>query len=308
MVVEEVEAGRWMAMRELLAASHSSPGVRTARTQVLAAVAAGTTVVETWCREEPRSADAEVMLARVAVERALRAGRQLQDAAGVLARSARDRCWSAVNAAPGDPVPWVCLLALGQLSSLSLLRDYRSPAPAGSFLPAGPWELLHEAVRRDPVCREGHVRMLQFWLSRPSHAMSSVWSFVTLVEGWAPAGSPLLVLPLLAHAEQYRLQRENRASLGPRETGHWRLQESVIRRTDRAWRGWFRRWDREPPTAVDLNLLAHALWAGRRYAEAGEVFQAIGPHASRIPWAYVATGNDGPEQAFLDARAQCVRH
>lgn len=75
-VVEEVQAGRWMAMRDLLARSGPTSGLRTARTQVLAAVAAGSDVVETWCGEEPQSPDALVMRARVAVERALRASRQ----------------------------------------------------------------------------------------------------------------------------------------------------------------------------------------------------------------------------------------
>jgi hypothetical protein len=304
-VVEEVEAGRWMAMRDLLAASYTSPGLRTARSQVLGAVAAGSTVVEEWRREEPTSVDAAIMVARVAVERALRASRQRPDRAGVLAGRARETCWSAVRTAPADPVPWVCLLALAQLDLAGTVQEHRASAPWGeSFLPVGPWGLLHEAMLRDPVCREGHVRMLQFWLSRPVNQMSSTWNFVFYVEDQAPAGSPLLVLPLLAHAEHYRALH----AVGRLETAdsrQWQLSESIARRTERAWAYWFRQQQAEPVTAVDLNLLAHALWAGRRRDEASAVFDVIGPHASRIPWAYVA-GAEGPEQEFLVARTQCL--
>ncbi|TQF07994.1 hypothetical protein E6W39_00025 [Kitasatospora acidiphila] len=88
------------------------------------------------------------MSARVAVERALRAGREHPGWAGCW-RPAREACWSAVNTAPADPVPWVCLLALAQLDTTEAVPDHRVAAPwGGSFLPTGPWGLLHEAMLR----------------------------------------------------------------------------------------------------------------------------------------------------------------
>ncbi|MDH6138483.1 hypothetical protein P3T35_000460 [Kitasatospora sp. GP30] len=302
-VVEEVQAGRWMAMRDLLARSGPTSGLRTARTQVLAAVAAGSDVVETWCGEEPQSPDALVMRARVAVERALRASRQHGAWAGVLAAEAREVCWSAVRVSPADPVPWVCLIALAQLDQRLAVREHQAGAPYGSFLPPGPWGLLHEAYQRDPVGREAHVRMLQFWLSRP-RPMELVWNFTSWVEGWAPVGSPLHVLPLLAGVEKYRLLQ----AAGPLRTedkGQWRLENTVVKRTARAWSYWFEAEPLEPRSANDLNVLAHALWAGARRAEAARVFEAIGPYASRMPWAYVASEPGRAEQEFVQARSQC---
>lgn len=302
-VVEDVQAGRWMAMRDLLAQSGSAVGLRTARTQVLAAVAAGSDVVATWCREEPQSLDAVVMRARVAVERALRASRQHGAWAGVLAAEAREVCWSAARASPADSVPWVCLIALAQLDQPLAVREHRAGPPYGSFLPPGPWGLLAEAYQRDPVGREAHVRMLQFWLSRP-RPLEAVWHFVQWAESWAPVGSPLLVLPLHAHVEHYRLlQAARRLRTGHK--GQWRLDESVVRRTDRAWSHWFEAEALEPRSAVDLNVLAHALWAGGRRAEAARVFEAIGPYAGRMPWAHVAADPGRAELEFVQARAQC---
>ncbi|MFI9363453.1 hypothetical protein ACIG5E_20710 [Kitasatospora sp. NPDC053057] len=301
--MEEVQAGRWMAMRDLLAQSGLAVGLRTGRTQVLAAVAAGSDVVETWRREEPQNPDAVVMRARVAVERALRASREHGAWAGVLAAEARGVCWSAARASPADPVPWVCLIALAQLDQPLAVPEHRAAAPYGSFLPPGPWGLLQEAYQRDSVCREAHVRMLQFWLSRP-RPMEAVWHFVRWAESWAPAGSPLLVLPLHAHVEHYRLVQAA-GRLRTEHKGQWRLDESAVRRADRAWSHWFGVEALEPRSAVDLNVLAHALWAGGRRAEAARVFEVIGPYASRMPWAHVATVPERAELEFVQARAQC---
>ncbi|WP_220140130.1 hypothetical protein [Kitasatospora acidiphila] len=59
-----------------------------------------------------------------------------------------------------------------------------------------------------------------------------MWNFVFFMEGLAPAGSPRLVLPLLAHAETYwALRKSGRA----RDADHrqWQVSESVGRRTER---------------------------------------------------------------------------
>ncbi|WP_280664233.1 MULTISPECIES: hypothetical protein [unclassified Kitasatospora] len=109
--------------------------MRTARSQVLATVAAGSNALEAWQREERGSADLVVMRARVAVERALRASRQHGSWSEVLANEARAVCWEA--AAPADPVPRVCLLALAQLDQWSALPEHQVAPPAGSMIPRG---------------------------------------------------------------------------------------------------------------------------------------------------------------------------
>lgn len=57
-------------------------------------------------------------------------------------------------------------------------------------------------------------------------------------------------------------------------------------------------------STVDLNYLAHALWAGNAFADAAHVFEAIGPHATWLPWAHVGDDPGQAEDEFLKARAQ----
>jgi hypothetical protein len=55
--------------------------------------------------------------------------------------------------------------------------------------------------------------------------------------------------------------------------------------------------------------LAHALWASHQFTDAARVFEALGPFATRLPWAYVSNDPSRPEPAereFLRARAQSL--
>ena len=162
--LQDLRTGRWLAMRNLL---ESTPdwALWTQRTQVLAAVAAGSDAVHAWLAEEPRSVAATVMHARVAVERAVRAHREKHPRAQELWQEAWEGCRSAAHASPADPVPWVCLLALSQLDEGQRLEEHRL-LPPGPMLFPGPWGLLAEADKRDPCNREAYHRMLQFVYAR----------------------------------------------------------------------------------------------------------------------------------------------
>ena len=89
-VLEDVRAGRWRSMRDLL---EDCPtwGRRTSRSQVLAAAAADGDAVEAWLQEEPHF-NAVMMQARVSVERALNARRAGQRDVGSLTDRARAAC------------------------------------------------------------------------------------------------------------------------------------------------------------------------------------------------------------------------
>lgn len=75
-VLEEVRAGRWRAMAELLADTGTDWGRRTSRSQALATAAARSHVIREWLTEAPGSADAQMMRTRVMTERALHAHRE----------------------------------------------------------------------------------------------------------------------------------------------------------------------------------------------------------------------------------------
>ncbi|MEV0370593.1 hypothetical protein AB0I10_12290 [Streptomyces sp. NPDC050636] len=296
-----------MAMRDLLAETGPNWPLRSFRTQVLGIMAAGSDVTEAWLAEEPDSYDAQVMLARVSVERALRSHRQRHGAAGSLEQRARGAAMAATRREWRDPVPWLCLLTLAQVDTRQVWREHRERAPE-PMLPTGPWGLLYEVNRRDSGSREAYHRMIQFLLARQvaeAGALAEMMDFGRWVASWAREGSPLLLLPLYALAEQCRRQGG-----GWHRPATWRLQwaeEPTIGYTLKAHHHWFRRTVPAGRSVSDLSHLACALWAGHKLNEAAEVFTAMGSHAAREPWASVHDYGNQPDAAkslFLHARAE----
>ncbi|WP_239069820.1 MULTISPECIES: hypothetical protein [unclassified Streptomyces] len=306
--LEEVRAGRWRPMRDLLAASGTDWELRTSRSQVLGTAAARSHVVRVWLVEEPYSADAVMMRARVAVERALHAHRSGHDSAQDFAREARKAALAAAERLERDPVPWVCLLALALLDGDQLLDEHRWRAPE-PMLPAGPWRLMHRVYQRDRFNREAHHRMLQVLLHARTGGSAAALQFVHWVGSWVPrdSGSSLLVLPLYAYAEHYRARREQGAYDA---VAHWQWRgEPVVLDVRRAYQGWFQQSHPVRRSVLDLNYLAHALWAGRQYEQAARVFAELGPHAARQPWGYVSDDPHDPAAVaagFTHARAQSL--
>ncbi|MFD9000266.1 hypothetical protein ACFV0T_04655 [Streptomyces sp. NPDC059582] len=296
--LQELRTGRWMSMRGLLAET-TAWWQWTQRTQVLATAAAGTDVVRAWLAEEPSSVPATVMHARVAVERALRAHREGHRRAHELWIEAWDASRTAADAAPPDPVPWVCLLSLAQLDRRRLWDEHRVAAPEPT-LPPGPWGLLAEADRRDPHNREAHHRMLQFlYQHAASERLAEATDYAQRAAGAAPPGSALHLLPLYVRAERYRRGGGRDAALDL----HW-VAEDATREAHRALLSWFERTDADERSPLDLNQLAHALWGALRFPDAARVFEALGPYYTPVPWAYRASEGGGGVEIFLQARTR----
>ncbi|MFD1660156.1 hypothetical protein ACFSL4_18620 [Streptomyces caeni] len=299
----ELQAGRWRTARELLLDTGTHWALRTSRTQLLAVAAARSDVVGLWLEEEPDSYDAQLMSARVAVERALRANRQQHRQTLEFEIRARREALLATRRAPHDPVPWVCLLALAQIDTRQLRQEHRM-RPAEPMLPSGPWGLLYEVNQRDPYNREAYHRVLQFMLAVEGPwgaSLAAVFDFGRSVASQRPVGSPVLLLPAYAQIEQ---RRQSRAD--PLWRRQW-AQEPTLDCTLTAFHDWFRKAPAWQRSVTDLNLLAYTLWAGHQYLEAAEVFEAMGPYAAREPWASVHDGAAGPdpgEALLLRARAE----
>ncbi|WP_369191265.1 hypothetical protein [Streptomyces sp. R08] len=300
--LQDLRTGRWMSMRGLLADT-SEWWQWTQRTQVLAAAAAGTDVVRAWLAEEPESVPAAVMRARVAVERALRAHRDGHRRTHELWVEAWDASDRAARAAPHDPVPWVCLLALAQIDRDQRWEEHRA-APPEPMLPTGPWGLLAEADRRDPYNREAHHRMLQFLYTRGSSGrLAEAVGYAHWAAESAPRGSALHVLPLYVRVERYRRGGGRDAALDL----HW-VAEDAGREAQRALHLWWEHTHRAERSLLDLNHLAHALWGALQFPEAARVFEALGPYYTPVPWAYRTPRPGDPAQAaevFVQARARC---
>ncbi|MEU2260757.1 hypothetical protein ABZ557_10835 [Streptomyces sp. NPDC019645] len=300
--LEDLRTGRWVAMRDLLAETRDA-FLWTQRTQVLAAVAAGTDVVRAWRAEEPHSVAAAVMHTRVAVERAVRAHREGHPRTRDLWHEAWEACGAAARAAPDDPVPWVCLLALAQLDERQHMEEHRM-APPGPMLPPGPWGLLAEADKRDPGNREAYHRMLQFLYTRRAGALSEAVNFVQWAASTAAPGSPLHALPLYARVERYRREQGHRRALDL----HW-VAEDAIRDAVRALHGWFDHAEPATSSLLDLGHLAHALWGALHFEEAGRVFRVLGPYYTALPWSLRTEDPGDPvltEELYLRARGRCL--
>ncbi|MCD9146068.1 hypothetical protein [Streptomyces albireticuli] len=312
--VEEVRAGRWIAMRDLLARTGTNWPLRSARTQVLGVVAAGSTTVEAWATEERDNPEARVMWARVLVQRAQRAHRKHYAGVQDLELVARQACWIAAEAMPADPVPWVCLLALARLDEFQQRPEHRMQ-PWEYMLPPGPWGLLRHVWDRDQCSREAFHRMFKF-LSCCTAGGTSVLAvdFGRWVASWAPDGSALLALPLYAYAESHHQQLEESRRKGrvdPLLRRQW-ADDPARGDAARAFHRWFAAVEHQDPatrSVPDLSHLAFALWAGHRYIDAAMVFDALGPYAALQPWGYVTDDPNRPEMAeaaFVRARQQCL--
>ncbi|MFJ3583189.1 hypothetical protein ACIPPS_13290 [Streptomyces sp. NPDC090127] len=300
--VQDLRTGRWVSTARLLDETHDW-GDWTRRTQVLATVAAGGDVVQTWRTEQPDSVPALVMSTRVAVERAVRARRGGHRRTRELWQEAWTACRDTAARAPEDPVPWICLLALASLDERQRMAEHRLPPPA-PMLPPGPWGLLAEVERRDPQNREAHQRMLQLLCTRPSGSLSEAVNYAQWAAGSAPTGSALHALPLYVRVERYRRERGHTHALDL----HW-VAEDAIREAHQALHSWFLFCATDEASLLDLNHLAHALFGAQRFADAARVFEALGPYHTVLPWAYRTDRPDDRAQAtevFLRARARCL--
>ncbi|WP_418955522.1 hypothetical protein [Streptomyces tritici] len=301
--LQDLRTGRWVSMARLLDGT-AGWAAWTRRTQVLAAVAAGSDVVRAWRAEEPRSVAALVMHTRVAVERAIRAHRSGHPRAADLRAEADTACRTAAAAVPADPVPWICLLALAALDPRQERAEHRQGPPA-PMLPPGPWGLLAEAARRDPQNREAHHRMLQFLYARRAEGpVTEALTYAHWAADAAPIGSALHALPLYPRVERYRRERGHEKALDL----YW-VAEDAIRDASRALDSWFLFCAVEEAALPDLNHLAHALWGALDFEAAGRVFEALGPYYTTLPWACRTEDPDDPalaEQVFRSARARCL--
>ncbi|MGW6823763.1 hypothetical protein [Streptomyces sp. NPDC055005] len=302
LAVQDLRTGRWVSMERLLGRT-TGWGLWTQRTQVLAAVAAGTDVVQAWRTEKPRSLAATVMHTRVAVERAVRAHRAGHPRTHELWEEAWQACNATAGLSPDDPVPWICLLALALLDEHHQMDEHRLPPP-GPMLPPGPWGILAEADRRDPYNREAYHRMLQFVYARTPRPLSDAADFVHWAAGSAPPGSAVHALPLYVRVERYRREGGQDKALDL----HW-VAEDAAREAGHALDDWFRHTDPTYASPLDLNHLAHALWGALRFDDASRVFDAIGRYWTALPWADRTRDPADPaaaQEVFLQARSRSL--
>ncbi|MEV5547111.1 hypothetical protein AB0L35_13440 [Streptomyces sp. NPDC052309] len=273
--------GRWQSARSLLVHTGDDFDRRGHRVTVLAKEPYCAPWAREWLLAEPESADARVLLALALVHRALR-GKEKPD-------RAREACRDAAAHAPGDPTPWLGLLMLERSSGTD-------EAVVRAF----------EQVRgRYPDHHHAHHLMVARLAERRAEGgpdpLHEVYDFANWAAEQAPADSPLAVLPVIAHAERYRvLAAAGHESADPHASGHWigRRARLVMKAAFDWWLEWEQ--DGHPRRLIDLNFLAHAKYCEGRGAEAAALFHRIGEHVTAAPWSYP---DRDPYPAFRAARA-----
>jgi hypothetical protein len=280
----QLTQGRRQAVRALLARTGDDWDRRGHRVTVLAEEPYCAAWARDWQLTEPDSADAAALLALALVRRCLRG----KEDPG----RAREACADAAARAPEDPTPWLGLLQLERAlgTDFDVVRAF-------------------EQVRaRHPEHHHAHHLMVARLAERRAAAgpdpLHEVYDFASWAAEQAPADSPVAVLPVVAHAERYRvLAAGGFAPPDPVASGHWsgdRAREAL-----RAAFDWWLEWEHEghPRRLVDLNYLAHAKVCEGRGAEAAALFQHIGGHPTPAPWSYP---DRDPYAAFHTARDRAL--
>ncbi|MER6418935.1 hypothetical protein [Streptomyces sp. NPDC001137] len=274
--------GRWQAARSLLVQTGDEWDLRGHRVTVLALESYSAAWARDWLLAEPDSADAAVLLALALVQGALR-GKENPE-------RAREACRDAAVRVPADPTPWLGLLMLE-----------RDPGPDCE-------RLFAEVRGRYPDHHHAHHLMVARLAERHADAgpdpLHEVYDFANHSALHAPADSPLAILPVVAHAERYRvLAAAGHEPADPAASGHWSGRRA--RQVMKAAFDWWLEWEHEghPRRLVDLNFLAHAKVCEGRGAEAAALFHRIGEHATAAPWSYP---DRDPYSAFRAARATAL--
>ncbi|MEV5439177.1 hypothetical protein AB0K80_24665 [Streptomyces sp. NPDC052682] len=276
--------GRWQTARSLLARTGDDWDRRGHRITVLARETYCAAWAKEWLLAEPESADAAVLLALAEVRRALR-GKQKPP-------RAREACHRAARLAPADPTPWLGLLLLER--ALGADEDVV--------------RLFEEVRARHADHHHAHHLMVARLAERRAgigpDPLHEVYDFANWAAEQAPADSPLAILPVVAHAERYRvLAAAGHEPADPAASGHWAGRRA--RQVMKAAFDWWLEWEHEghPRRLVDLNYLAHAKVCEGRGAEAAALFHRIGDHATPAPWCYP---DRDPHAAFRAARAAAL--
>ena len=272
--------GRWQAARTLLAHTGDDWDSRGHRITVLALEPYSAPWARDWLLAEPESADASALLALALVQRALR-GKEKP-------APAREACHTAAALGPADPTPWLGLLLLE-----------RALGPEEAAL-----RLFEEVRARYADHHHAHHLMIARLAERRAGTgpdpLHEVYDYANLWAERAPADSPLAILPVVAHAERYRvLAAAGHEPADPVGSGHWTGRRA--RQVMKAAFDWWLEWEHEghPRRLVDLNFLAHAKVCEGRGAEAAALFHRIGEHPTAAPWSYP---DRDPYTAFRAAR------
>ncbi|CAL9623084.1 hypothetical protein [Streptomyces pilosus] len=241
---------------------------RSHRMAVLAEATADTGVAAAWLTREPDSADALVFHARSGLARGLRDG-HLEDAGELVSQ-----CRRASELNPEDPLPWVVLLGVSRVE-----RYGRNDVNA----------VWREATGRDRWHREAYLQMLAYLSPEEGGSSASVLDFVDVVRTRIPANAPCAAVELTAAVRQYQglLAQGGVRAMTAGQLWEGGQVAAALEQAAALWAkpGFFQ----HAAAQADLNVLAYALCAAGRAADAHPVFQTLQGTVTPWPW-----NGDGP--------------
>jgi hypothetical protein len=201
----DLSAGIVGAARQVLAESREQEDFarRAYASALLGSIAADSHVAELWAKDEPRSPDAYLLLARALAHRVLRTAGppgpyQAKALRAVL--KAEHASHRAAELWTEDPTPWLVRLSLERLR----LRPPVLPSAHSRLGPLpGPWDLVEREIwSRDQFNREAGHRLLMYFSPRAGGSNAEMDHFATWMTTKAPPDSPLQLLPLIAELER----------------------------------------------------------------------------------------------------------
>ena len=233
------------------------------RMSVLAEATADVGVATTWLSREPASPDALLFHSWAGLARGLRDG-HLEDAGRLIGQ-----CHEAAERRPDDPLPWVVLLGVSRIE-----RYGQNDVNA----------IWREATGRDRWHREAYLQMLAYLSPEEGGSSAAVLDFVDVVRTRIPANAPCAAVELTAAVRQYQGLL---AQGGVRAMTAGQLWEggqiaAALEQAASLWAkpGFFQ----HAAAQADLNVLAYALCAAGRAADAHPVFQTLQGMATSWPW------------------------
>lgn len=282
--------GRWEGARELLTATGTDWDRRIFRLQVLARAGAQLTFADTWVQAEPLSPHALALFAHVQALRSMAGGRGGGQSEAM--EQAWQVCHDAADAFPADPSPFVVMLALLRFHSPARDRQWRATV----------FEVWEEIEKRDQWNREAHHEVLTYLFPAWHGVGGDMFHWAQERCNQAPQGLPVHVLPLVALAESHRQRMERDGDRYGLSIHPWTDNPATML----AWTNWWAyRAPARPHAAFheDSNYLAHALSFAGRHRQAAEIFDAIGPYATDVPWSYCGDA----QQLFVRHRAWALK-
>ncbi|MEU6524725.1 hypothetical protein ABZ892_18330 [Streptomyces sp. NPDC046924] len=254
------------------------------RVSVLAdsTVESGSDLASAWLAKEPENPDALMFHSRTGLARGLR-DRHLEDAGQLV-----DQCHRAAELNPADPLPWVTLLGMARIE-----RYAQSEVNA----------IWREATARDRWHREAYLQMLAHLSPEEGGSSAAVLDFIDVVRARIPANAPCAAIEVTAAVRQYQglvAQGGVRAMTAGQLWEGGQIAASLEQAAS-LWAkpGFFQ----HAAAQADLNVLAYALCAAGRAADAYPVFQALQGTVTPWPW-----NDDGPAvQRFEQHQAKAER-